>query len=471
MFSFRRSVIVITLAAMAAGTVWAWEWEVSPVYVDGWPAPADAPTSLAVDSADHPHISTHGIVLGDLWYLHHDGVQWSRSQIIQTGYGVSSLALDSTGMPRVCFVRYYSPVPTAVICSAYDGVTWNPLVVEEIASYNIHLSLALDAGDHPHVSYGLHDLSGQHFSQLKYAAHDGASWAIEVVEEGTGVYQAVGTYNDIAVDPQANPHISYGGAGRVLNHACCHGGSWTTVNVDPADTGRGTSIVLDSQGHAHIVHTGPWIYGLRYSHFDGAQWHTEVLDPSIETSMHTSLAIDRADRLHLSYWYANPSDRRDKLMYGFYDGAEWHMETVDEDTTELGTFEVGAYSAIALTAAGMPRISYTRNGHLHYAIADWEPASAPSSTDEMRLVLAGRPNPFAEGTRILFQANGSDEIGLSIIDPSGRRICDLTGAPASGDGIWWDGRDNHGRPVPAGLYYAILRQNGAVQIGRVLRVE
>ncbi|MBD3236197.1 MAG: hypothetical protein GF330_05815 [Candidatus Eisenbacteria bacterium] len=94
---------------------------------------------------------------------------------------------------------------------------------------------------------------------------------------------------------------------------------WQT-EVGPVDSGRGTSIALDGSGNPRILHTGPWLVGLRYSYFADGSWHTEVLDPDVTTGDHSSLAIDGDDHLHISFWGADVPADCDRLLYGYYDG-------------------------------------------------------------------------------------------------------------------------------------------------------
>jgi hypothetical protein len=61
-------------------------------------------------------------------------------------------------------------------------------------------SLALDADDHPHISY--YDYSND---DLKYARYDGAAWQIETVDSDG----MVGTYTSLVLDAAGWPHISY----------------------------------------------------------------------------------------------------------------------------------------------------------------------------------------------------------------------------------------------------------------------
>ena len=65
------------------------------------------------------------------------------------------------------------------------------------------------------------------------------------------------------------------------------------------------------------------------------------------------------------------------------------------------------------------------------------------------------PNPFNPSTRVRFSVATAGPVSLRLFDVAGRRIRNLT----QGDyepgryGVDWNGTDDHGRPVPSGIYY------------------
>ena len=81
------------------------------------------------------------------------------------------------------------------------------------------------------------------------------------------------------------------------------------------------------------------------------------------------------------------------------------------------------------------------------------------------------PNPTRSATRFDFRAPAGGRVLLSIHDISGRRLRTLvTGANRSGEAsVSWDLRDDSGRDVPAGLYFArMLRDRLPASVQRVV---
>ena len=112
-------------------------------------------TSLALDSADNPHISYYDSTNGDLKYVH---------KLLAGGWS-APVTVDSAG-----------------------NVGW-------------YTSLALDSADNPHISYL--DVTNV---DLKYVHKVGGIWSAPVTLGSAG---DVGLYNSLALDSADNPHISY----------------------------------------------------------------------------------------------------------------------------------------------------------------------------------------------------------------------------------------------------------------------
>jgi hypothetical protein len=85
------------------------------------------------------------------------------------------------------------------------------------------------------------------------------------------------------------------------------------------------------------------------------------------------------------------------------------------------------------------------------------------------LAVGGWPSPFALETRVFCLLPAAADVELRIFDVTG--ACVLTLADrrlAAGPHVWrWDGRDERGQALPAGIYQLALRAGDARRTGRV----
>jgi hypothetical protein len=74
-----------------------------------------------------------------------------------------------------------------------------------------------------------------------------------------------------------------------------------------------------------------------------------------------------------------------------------------------------------------------------------------------------RPNPFVSSTDLRFTIDRPGRVELSLFDVSGRLVRTLvSGELDAGEHVAiWDGRDDRGRPMPAGTYFSRLNGAGA----------
>jgi photosystem II stability/assembly factor-like uncharacterized protein len=172
-----------------------------------------------------------------------------------------------------------------------------------------------------------------------------------------------------------------------------------------------------------------------------------------------------------------------------YGAGSWVVRSVDGGATfapfdagldpgALGAgFAVGGGSQPALLLA-TPRGLYFRT--LSDAVPGAARAAAPGaglSAAERGGVPAGLavtgPNPFHEATEVRFTLRDPQSVSLDVYDVRGARVRNLvSGRMTAGDHrSSWDGRDEAGRPVVAGVYFIRLVAGGSRQDVRVARVR
>jgi len=205
--------------------------------------------SLALDAGDSFHISYYDATATALKYVFFNESTRSEQTVDSTGNTglYTSLALRSDGQPCITYIRDGAQVKYA--CRV-DKLWAIDSVYESSRSPVFFTSLAMGAGDTPHVGFhvGASPLAQRY--ALVYATREGLSWESEPVDN-VGV---VGRYPSLALDPLGQPHISYYGDGS-LKCAYAVSGLWYTQVVDnDGDVGQYTSLALDDLGQPHIAY-------------------------------------------------------------------------------------------------------------------------------------------------------------------------------------------------------------------------
>ena len=89
------------------------------------------------------------------------------------------------------------------------------------------------------------------------------------------------------------------------------------------------------------------------------------------------------------------------------------------------------------------------------------------------VLLAPRPNPFVASTAIRYAAARSGRVEIAVFDLMGRRQRTLLDGqvPAGEREVVWDGRDDAGAPLPAGVYLCRVRSDDIVRTNRMILVR
>ncbi|MGD9546474.1 MAG: hypothetical protein AB7V45_02895 [Candidatus Krumholzibacteriia bacterium] len=93
---------------------------------------------------------------------------------------------------------------------------------------------------------------------------------------------------------------------------------------------------------------------------------------------------------------------------------------------------------------------------------------------EANFVTSSDPNPFHPSTTISFSLHDFGPTSLIVYDILGRQIKTLISGNTLDAGIhqaYWDGRDDRGRTVAAGVYFYLLESGGHKQTGRMVMVR
>ena len=140
----------------------------------------------------------------------------------------------------------------------------------------------------------------------------------------------------------ADRNVSYDG----INH------QWTKTTADYTDeSGPENAIVVDSNGHVHVVYINGGNYKIMHAEFDGSMWDTAEVDSCAGSyCWDAHMVIDDNDELHVAY-----SAQGEKLVYQHYDGQDWNGGVVSPSARF-------APVGIAVDSNNLPHISYSQTG-------------------------------------------------------------------------------------------------------------
>ena len=309
--------------------------------------------SMALDSHDNPAIAYTNVTEKDLKFAKWNGTLWEIETVDSLGYvgGAPSLAFNGTDYPSI---SYFDWGNLDLKFAQWNGTGWENETIDSVGTVGTTSSLAFDKEDKPHISY--FDYSNQ---DLKHAWWNGTAWLNETVDW----HMNVGSDSYLAFDRHGNPHISYAGEFQIggqiykpLKYAWKNGSLWDIqfVSLVPS-VASFTSLALDRNDSAHISYFECVGGKLKYAFWNGTAWMTEILDYTtgpIVVGGHTSIALDSVDYPHVSY----ADGKNGTVKHTFWNGTAWTIETVDSATWDT--------TSIAIDSNDNPHISYFSSAKL-----------------------------------------------------------------------------------------------------------
>ena len=264
------------------------------------PAPGPFSPDMVIDKSGHIHISYSGGSPYGFRYAYYDGSTWYTFLLDYRGTG-SSIAVDADNHPHISYiVSGFEPRDTLKY-ARYDGNQWVIQTITTNALYLYPTSIALTSSGKAYISF--YGYNGQDWERgISSATNISGDWVISYVDNGS--------FSSVALDSLDNPHIAYGS--WELRYAHYDGSSWITEILDPR--GDFPSLVIDSSNHPHITYSSrhsdqDYIDQLKYICFDGEAWRSEIIDP--KNTFRSSLSLDPLGNLHVVY-------NQDKIKKGVY---------------------------------------------------------------------------------------------------------------------------------------------------------
>lgn len=211
--------------------------------------------------------------------------------------------------------------------------------------------------------------------------------------------------------------------------------------------GHENAIVVDSNGHIHIVHANGDNYEFKHSIFDGTSW----ISTNIKTCeglycWDTHMVIDDNDELHAAY-----STNNNKVMYMNYDGLSWSWHQISS------TANVGPVG-IAVDSNNYPHISYVASGqHCGNGLV----LASYDGTDWSTQVVESGSNRGCNSAIII---NENDHINIAFQNRDQSKLIFATDQSGSWQNYAVDGASNPSSMYPGYFSSMAMDQDGRFHI-------
>ncbi len=257
---------------------------------------------------------------------------------------------------------------TLVRALCLAGLLWLPTKAVQAGDWKIesvdaqgasvkYTSLKVDTFGNVHVAYMIDD---QNHYPLRYALWDHSlkRWFTMTVDENVATCS-------LALDSKQRPHISYTDyAGGRLKYAHWDGAKWRTevIPVNSQNVNYYQSISLTPDDHPNISfyeYQGPKDTDIRIRLrtviWNGQNWDLRTVDSDPGSGKFNTIAADPQGHLHLAY--ANVSAYTGGMRYAFWDGRTWNLEILEGEKENHG-HGVGWSCNIALDKQSNPHLTY-----------------------------------------------------------------------------------------------------------------
>jgi hypothetical protein len=300
-------------------------------------------SSLKLDSYGEPAVAFYDITYGDLMYGYWRVNQWYFERVDSTddvGQYVS-LVIDSNRRPYISYydatygdLKYAVYVGTGGNCGA-DG-RWSCVTLDSADYAGLYTSITLDANGRPAISYyAYQDVNSTTTNGELRRAYKSPidAWVIEKIDgvkTGSNYGEDVGLYTAIAYDALGTPYISYydktNGDLKLAEYKpgsgsnCVGSANWTCITIDGKaladDVGQYSSLKIDGSGYRHISYYDFTNGDLKYAVSKGVggncgpamDWDCSAVDTNGNVGLFTSLALTQAGLPAISYYDLTKGD-------------------------------------------------------------------------------------------------------------------------------------------------------------------
>ncbi|NLH48781.1 MAG: PKD domain-containing protein [Myxococcales bacterium] len=359
---------------------------------------------------------------------------WIYETVASTGDQgqYSSLALDSANTPHVAF---YDASNGKLRYGYRDFAGWH---VSDVDSGNRgdYAQIAINpVNDYPAIAY--YDQEG---GRLRYAYWDGDDWNIEVIDENEDDGY-IGDYCDLTFNADGTPYISYhfdeswfeNMGTRVAWRTAPN--TWSIHDLDVilstagvTNFGRHTAIAMSTANRPQIAYRDDILGYQKFGWLDGGGWHFEIALDWEQAGEQPSLALDSGDNVFISSYNTETIGDECACIISKVAG-DWALENV-----ECGAGNFGQYTSVAVDGNDALHLAYYGADRLNYAVETpdgWD----ISVIDEtgvtglfVGLALDGDAHPYF----VYYDSTAKDVKFVFVLDPPAVAAIDPDNAPNTG---------------------------------------
>jgi len=351
-----------------------------------------------------------------------------------------------------------------LVTTSDGGTSWStPTVVVDGPGNERHPAL-VQLEDGTYQVYYLTDESGGYRIYMADSP-DGTAWTARgEVDLGWTTEDLVNPTVIVESDGSLTMTYDVLSDGGYIAHST-DGATWdqTTTRVSSGSLNR---IMRHADGTYVLSYqrkTGIWYYQIDVftkTSTDRVTWSGENRVTTNQNS-HDSFPVELADGQYALYYaVSNGGDLYDLVSRVSPDGASWGPEDTWLPYAGWDTQPHPVVLANGVVALAWARGPEQDDTEVHVALLD-PPTGVTEGTGEPGTArrLRASPNPFSGSTSFAVPSGVPAPAAVTIHDVAGRVVRRLTGDGA----LSWDGRDDAGRPLPSGVYFA--RSTGTATSG------
>jgi photosystem II stability/assembly factor-like uncharacterized protein len=383
---------------------------------------------------------------GGVYY--HDADSWKPTALLigQASIGITELAV-SPHNARIILCGATHGIPLAHMYRTFDGgVTWDfkRFTPTQILTEGDINKIVFDPIDTSRVYSAWTDFSGRNGAVM--ATDDqGDTWV--PLEIPTGAEPV-----DMAVN-QIDNRIVYllRGDGQV-DRSEDRGVTWTQIRA-PTDS-QHTVIRIDPRNQNTIYLGGFSLFKSEVA--DSSHWMRMPFDKKV-----TDLQIDPITR---------------ELFVGTYNEGVWRSSDAGNTFTKMPPLASERITSLLFYTKDQRKLLFAGTMGVGAYYVDLGPVSSVGKNEEIVQgyhLAQNYPNPFNSNTRITYQLAKPEKVALEIFNVLGQKIKILLNEErqAGTHSIAWDGSDELGKPVSAGLYLYTLSFRSSLLVRKMMYLK